>query len=210
MAGNLIGEPFLSYVNDQIKIRQEVHGKRNRSIQEIQYLNSRNAWIKLASGVSIEQKRLNLLKGNPLLDNIHKGQDLAINYVLFNGLTRMGSTTMSQKEFEEDGKTVIKDVATNTFNQQQRSGVSGLNRAYGVGGTDQFGYSPMPGIIDMDFKCLNRGSIKKATLNIKAHNKNQFDVIDVLYLRLGYSVFLEWGYDKYIDNSGNLQNMGDT
>ena len=82
MAGNLIGEPFLFYVNDQIKIRQEVHGKRNRSIQEIQYLNSRNVWIKLASAVFVEQKRLDLLKnqndrGNPLLDNVTTGQDLA-------------------------------------------------------------------------------------------------------------------------------------
>ena len=65
----------------------------------------------------------------------------------------------------------------------------------------------MPGIVDMDFKCLNRGSIKKASLNIKAHNKNQFDVIDVLYLRLGYSVFLEWGYDKYLDNKNEIQRI---
>ena len=68
----------------------------------------------------------------------------------------------------------------------------------------------MPGITDMDFKCLNRGSIKKATLNIKAHNKNQFDMIDVLYLRLGYSVMLEWGYDKYINNKGTLVQQGPT
>jgi hypothetical protein len=223
MAGNLLGEPFRDYVNEQIKVRQEVHGKKNnRTTQDIQYLNSRNAWIKLASGVSIEEKRLDLLKrqndrGNPLLNNIRTGQDLAIQYVLFNGLTRFGSSKIEvssgnlteEQAAAEDYEKYLPSKTINTFKQIQRAGVGGSNGAYGVGGTD-FGYSPMPGIIDMDHKCLNRGSIKKTTLNIKAHNKNQFDILDVLYLRLGYSVFLEWGYDKYLDNDGNLKQMGDT
>ena len=205
MAGNLIGEPFEDYVNKQIKRRQKIQGESNRSLDEIQYLSNRNAWIKLASGVSISSSRMDLLKknGNALITdaNITTGQDLAQNYVLFNGLT----------EFSPNFIGVDQEITE--FNQQQRAGVRGLannpNPAYGVGGTD-FGYSPMPGITDMEFRCLNRGSIKKATLNIKAHNRDQFDIIDVLYLRLGYSVFIEWGYDKYIDNSGNLQQMNET
>ena len=68
----------------------------------------------------------------------------------------------------------------------------------------------MPGIMDADIKDLNRGSIKKATLNIVAHNRNQFEVIDALYLRLGFSVMLEWGVDKYLDNSSKLETMGST
>ena len=99
MAGNLIGEPFRSYVNEQIKARQEIHGKTNRTTKEIQYLNSRNAWIKLASAVFVEQKRLDLLEGNPLLNGIHKGQDLAINNVSSNDfLTVAGlSSTICEK-----------------------------------------------------------------------------------------------------------------
>ena len=226
--GNLLGQPFEDYVNGQISARQKVHGKKNRSTKDIQYLNSRNAWIKLASGVSIKQNRLDLLKanGNDLINNIHPGQDLAIKNVLFNGLVQVGRSSSTTKEVQTPNMEIDftnlnlknlygKDTTTTqttyntTFNQRQRSGIKGSNRAYGVGGTD-FGYSPMPGIIDMDFKCLNRGSIKKTTLNIKCHNRNQFDVIDALYLRLGYSVFLEWGYDKYIDNNGDLKQMEDT
>lgn len=172
---NLLGEPFDDYVNDQIDARQKLHGKPTREPDELRYLNGRNAWIKLASGVELNQNRLKLLKGNPLVSQEGEGDTLAKQNVLFNGLS--------------------------DNNGNQRSGISGPNRAYGVGGVEQFGYSPMPGIIDMDFKCLNRGSIKKATLNIKAHNRNQFDVIDVLYMRLGYSVLLEWGYDKYLTNA---------
>lgn len=181
---NLLGEPFDDYVSEQVSARQKLHGKPLRSPSELKYLNGRNAWVKLASGVELSENRLKLLKGNPLVNQEGEGDTLAKQNVLFNGLS--------------DNK------------GNQRSGISGPNRAYGVGGIEQFGYSPMPGIINMDFKCLNRGSIKKATLSIKAHNRNQFDVIDVLYMRLGYSVLLEWGFDKYLDNNMKVQNTQET
>ena len=203
--GNLLGEPFNRYISDQIYVRQEVHGKKlNRTSSDIAYLNSRNAWVKLASGVSLEEKRLKLLRDrdNPMVDNVSPGQDLATKNVLFNGLTSLGSSTLQDP-------TDITSIDTFKYNQQQKSGIKGPNKAYGVGGND-FGYSPMPGIISVNVRDLNRGSIKKATLNIKCHNKNQLDVIDVLYMRLGYTVLLEWGYDKYLNSLGVLENMDTT
>ena len=201
--GNLLGEPFRKYVRNQIIERQKIHAKTvGRSMNDIKYLNSRNAWVKLASGVSLDQKRFDLLKGNPMIEGVKLGQDLAVKNVLFNGLASFGSSTL-----EDPDNITSKD--TFNYNLQQRSGITGTNKAYGVGGKD-FGYSPMPGIIDVDVKDLNRGSIKKATINIKCHNRNQLDIIDILYMRLGYTVFLEWGYDKYIDGEGNFQNMETT
>ena len=51
--GNLLGEPFRKYVRNQIIERQKIHAKTvGRSMNDIKYLNSRNAWVKLASGVS--------------------------------------------------------------------------------------------------------------------------------------------------------------
>ena len=38
-------------------------------------------------------------------------------------------------------------------------------------------------------------------INIKAYNTTQFNIIDLLYLRLGYTVLLEWGHSIYINNS---------
>ena len=224
--GNLLGEPFKDYVSNQINDRQAVHGKVNRTVEELQYLNSRNAWIKLASGTSFEQKRLDLLKKNkgdqeenPLLIGVAPGQDLAIRNVLFNGLSSFGKSqlysptqTLSNEDAAKENYETLLEKPS--FRQVQRAGISGANRAYGVGGTGQHGYSPMPGIMDADIKDLNRGSIKKATINIKAHNRNQFDVIDALYLRLGYTVMLEWGVDKYLDGlksgNGDVESMGTT
>lgn len=201
--GNLLGEPFRKYVRNQIIERQKIHAKTvGRSMDDIKYLNSRNAWVKLASGVSLDQRRFDLLKGNPMVEGVKLGQDLAVKNVLFNGLASFGSSTL-----EDPNEVKSKD--TFNYNLQQRSGITGTNKAYGVGGKD-FGYSPMPGIIDVDVKDLNRGSIKKAIINIKCHNRNQLDIIDILYMRLGYTVFLEWGHDKYIDGEGNFQNMETT
>ena len=55
--GNLIGEPFLKYVNEQIELRQSVYGsgllQQERSPEYIAYLNARTSWVKLASSVII-------------------------------------------------------------------------------------------------------------------------------------------------------------
>jgi hypothetical protein len=81
------------------------------------------------------------------------------------------------------------------------TGAGGLS-GYGLGGTN-FGINPMPGIISAEIKTENMGSLKSATVQIKANNRNQFDIIDILYLRLGYSVLLEWGNSNYFNNDGS-------
>jgi len=81
------------------------------------------------------------------------------------------------------------------------TGVGGLS-GYGLGGTN-FGINPMPGILSAEIKTENMGSLKSATVQIKANNRNQFDIIDILYLRLGYSVLLEWGNSNYFNNDGS-------
>ena len=216
---NLLGKPFRKYVNDTVTSRQITSGiKENRSLEIISALNSRNAWIKFASAVFIDQNRLNILNqsyegGNPLLEGITPGLDLSLNYVLQGGLVSKGNVSpgASDEIFNafsgSDEASFRKLVKNNTkFKTTHRSGILGYqsNPAYGVGGIE-FGYSPMPGITNMELTDLNRGSIKKSTLNIKCHNRAQFDIIDVLYLRLGYTVCLEWGWNHYleIDASGN-------
>ena len=55
----------------------------------------------------------------------------------------------------------------------------GLNDAYNVGDFSQ-GYRPMPGIVSMESKNRNRGSIRETTIQIKAYDKQQFNIIDSL------------------------------
>ena len=83
---NLLGDGFSNYVRKQINNRQKVHGKQNRSNKEIAYLNSRTAWIKVVSGVSVDNSRLKMLG---LQGSIPEGLDLAKKFVLFNGTSEV-------------------------------------------------------------------------------------------------------------------------
>jgi hypothetical protein len=255
MKGNLLGEPFNLNVSRQIDVRQQVYGSGfsgPRSPEQIQYLNNRNSWLKMASSVYVVGDQTNedlQLKqrtgkkdanGNPILkdlnfdfdldddceaDGIKRLKDIGIpnpeNFignllaqqtVLFNTLSTVNPSDAPRAVDPETGA-FDRDASTSgTYNF--RSGVTNSsalwnNNSYGLGGTD-FGLSPAPGLIDAKIECVNRGSIRKASVTLKAFNKFQFELIELVYMRLGFSVMLEWGWDKYIANDGTYQKTENT
>jgi hypothetical protein len=87
---------------------------------------------------------------------------------------------------------------------------SGFPSDYSLGNVGVYGYMPSFGIESVDVQHLNNGSLRKANIKIKVFGKNQFDIINVLYLRLGYTMLLEWGNGTYLNNSGGYSKMGST
>lgn len=81
------------------------------------------------------------------------------------------------------------------------------NNAYGFMGTE-FGFTAMPGLLDATITSRNMGSLREATVNIRANSEEQFKLIDNLYCRIGYSMFLEWGNSVYFNNKGEYTRMG--
>jgi zinc D-Ala-D-Ala carboxypeptidase len=75
---------------------------------------------------------------------------------------------------------------------------------YGYGGTDE-GLKPMPGITSFDIKSKNMGSLREATVTIRANSAEQFKMIDNLYCRIGYTMFIEWGNSLYFNNEGEYR-----
>jgi hypothetical protein len=211
MNGNIIGEPFDEFVQDQIGVRQSNQfGGYNtlRTNDQLQYLNNRNAWVKLASSVDVLEGDILIddgvinLKSTKLrkigIENPEKypGSKLAESAILFNTLS---SYTNSTSPLNSTRAGISNN--TNLWND---------SFAYGIGGTD-YGIQPPPGIIGATVDSLNRGSIRKANITLKAHNKFQFDVIELLYLRLGFTMMLEWGWDRYLDNeTGTIQPVRNT
>ena len=228
--GNLLGQPFYKYVNKQVEVRQKVYGsgfsgtettsnRRNASYN--QYLNSRSAWLKMASSVVIMDKKeiteetvegdkntytdpggvrfLEKLK----LPKSYMGINLAREAVLFSGLQGTGNIIPST----EEDPLASSFKGNTTF--KQRVGIAkgqkawNLDSAYGLGGRE-YGQQPMPGITNFSIKSLNRGSLKRAEVSIKANNKYQFELLETLYLRLGYSMMIEWGYSHYLPNTGGM------
>ena len=201
--GNIIGEGFNNYVRKQIRYRQKLHGSLNdRSLKDLTYLNGNSSWIKMASSTIITDDRgIERLKELELSNEIGKGVDLAKNFVLFNGTSRLifdNASNLSGGFVQKGG---IKENKPYTKVK--------TNKAYGVGGLE-FGQQPMPGITDLTIQAINKGSLRKATIKLKAYNKQQLAILDVLYLRLGFTVLVEFGNSHYLDNKGKVSKMGST
>ena len=202
MVGNILGVPVDEWVSNEIARRQLIHGtgidgnKRSSKIQN--YLNNRQPWIKLASGVNlINTKRLTDVTANDVGAGITKtlaqnytGKKLAENFVLFNTFSALEGNSYAFRKGVKNSKAVLDLLA-------QYGGVGSVNQ----------GLQPTPGIIDISVNHINRGSIKKAKVKLKAYNKIQFAIVELLYLRLGFTVMLEWGWDK---NSRTLEDVGST
>ena len=205
--GKIIGEPFREYVANQIIRRQITHGSGTaggeRTVKDLSYLNSKTAWVKLASGISITDERI----GTEKINLGYSGTKLARRFVLFNGVSDLhagqANKQMIQRGTSPDGTGNIWDLHNGVYNVTPRA-------ANGPTPISEFGLNPMPGITSVDVKSLNRGSIKRATVNITCYTPEQFQIIDLLYLRIGYTMFLEWGNSLYLANNGEFQNMGYT
>ena len=181
---NIIGENFYKYVAEQVNARQKVHGKRNRSASELLYLNSKTSWVKLISSVKItDSKRLTNLN----IPSTYAGTELAKNFILFNGTSNTENALFSGID------------RTNSFVSKY---------AYGIGG-NEMGLRPMPGISSIDVKNRNRGSIREATVNFKVWNRVQLEIVDLLYLRLGFPILLEWGNSVIVNNDGTIDTKPD-
>jgi len=199
---NVFGEGFPKEIIEQIKQRQKHYGSSNRSPNELAYLNSKTGWCKLVSSVDITQRtnddgvvvdsvealeeRLKLIG----ITREYSGNNLAKEFVLFNGTSIQNSNGVSQRSGLATDKSIIND------------------NVYGLGGLE-FGLSPMPGIMSAEIKTLNKGSIKESTVQIKVFNRIQFQIIETLYLRLGYPVLLEWGHSSYFSNDDTFYNGSD-
>jgi predicted chitinase len=180
---NIVGEGIDPIISEQIRIRQRVYGSINRSIEQLEYLNARTAFAKLVSSVNITDKfNPTSAELKAILGRI-QGNNLAKDFVLFNG-TQDADTVAGRAGIARNGSIIN-------------------NNAYGLGGLE-FGIRPMPGIVSATTKTENRGSLRTTTISIKAWNRVQFEIIDLLYLRLGYSVLFEFGNTIYFENDGRF------
>lgn len=185
----LTGESFNPIINDQIEARHKVYGNINKTSQDISYLYSNTSWVRLVSSVNIEKDKLkNNIAFNALElnEDIKTSNNLAKYYVLFGG-TRSDSP-----------------IFTKFWGEQINN--SPYPRTYGIGGSKNLGgIRPMPGITSANIKVEPGGSVKTVTVNIKANNIFQFNIIDLLYMKVGYHMLIEWGHSKILKNDRNYE-----
>lgn len=183
---NIIGDNFSPDLVKQIETRQQKLGKSKLDTEDIIYNNSRNAWLRVASSVEIKDFDKTGLGGEY---NTVGAKD----FILFGGVTGINGPSSTLQPIATTTNDIINDQ---------------IIAQYGIGNHTKWGFDPPPSVTSMEIQALNKGSIRKATLMLTAHNPDQFRIIELLYLRLGFSILVEWGHNMYYDNDGNLQSMG--
>jgi hypothetical protein len=178
---SIFKDTFKEGVKNQLKARQKAIFERTPDA--IQYFNARNSWIRMTSAVNIGVDDGSLTPGV---------STLAKNYVLLGGTL---------------------------YNGKLRSGVGTDNKAYSLNSTtvnpdgtvkqekNRLGIRPMPGITSIDVKSKSAyGSLREVVVNFNCWDIRQLEELELLYMRPGYSVLVEWGWVPYLDNNGKLQN----
>ena len=206
--GNIIGENFNQSVRRQIITRQnKLRDKSDPNVNLV--FNSSTAFLRLSSCVNLntggEGANNNIQQeeiirqaeqiSEALGDNTLKGSDLAKRAILWSGLSSYNKTQKGDSSYSTlITKSGINNNPDSIWN----------NNAYGFGGND-LGYRPMPGLTGATVSYYNMGALKKATIQAKVFNVTQLEIIDVLYMRLGYNILLEWGHTQYFDNNSIKQ-----
>jgi len=68
------------------------------------------------------------------------------------------------------------------------------------------GFRPMPGITGVNIKSINKfGLLKEATVTYNCWDVSQLEELEMLFMRPGYSVLLEWGHSLYYTTEINWQ-----
>lgn len=189
---NILGQPFAPWVTEQINVRQTSLGNSsNLTNTNLISQYSKTPWLRLASTVNItevDEGVYSKLTSYGIDGELIKGDLVAKNFILFGGTSNDSGSL---------------GVGLNSSNQL-------YNGAYGWGGISDGegmtrGYVPMPGITNATVNYYNNGALSKATINMKCYSRNQLALLDVLYMRPGYNLLLEFGHTVYLNNKGELE-----
>lgn len=182
---NILGVQLPPWLYDQMVERSKQTSLDSRSSNDnVRYLAGKTAWVRLVSSVN--------------LINDSDRRYFSDNY----GLTLPKADSLARQFTLFAGSSLYLNDQTNIL----RSGIYDSNNpsrtaAYGVLGETEiksFGYRPMPGLVSVNIATQGRlGSVRAATINFKCWDKLQLDIMDALYFKLGYTMFLEWGHTYF-------------
>ena len=174
-------------------------------------LRIREAIIKQGNNPSIANSRTKVAKGAFFTNTVHKqcvirmmsGVDIIDESLLETG---------ESKETNNLSKRFILQGGTLPYLHTSRKGFGKSGGAYGdkfirSNAGDGYGIVPMPGIVDAEIKTTTAyGSLRQAKVNFVCHNRRQLSALEILYMRPGMPVLLEWQWSPFIDNSGKINN----
>ena len=185
MAGSNHGAPVNESVATQLAKRKAIIEKQTgRTPEDLLYMNAKTGWIKLSSSVNTlsDDEVASLITGTDPKD-IQGSNRLAGYNILMGGVLRPDRGLRQGID------------TTGDYNE---------NAAYN-NRKESTGIRPMPGITSMTVKSKNTyGTLREADVKFSVWTLEDFEIMEQIYLRPGFSVLLEWGHSMYIDNDGIL------
>ena len=201
----VLGTPVFPFVIDQLKTRSDNNSRDTRDASNLIYLANKTGWFRIVSSVRMPE-----FIGDNFLN--------IFNAPNFSFTTQDRSKTY--KHFKDQYPDLIKDedslakqfvlfAGTSAYNKENQEFKYDLrDNSYGILGDEEikaYGRRPMPGITSVQIDTQGAlGSIRAATINFKVWDKDQLDIIDALYFKLGYTMLLEWGNTFYY-KTGNSE-----
>lgn len=89
---------------------------------------------------------------------------------------------------------------------QNQAGIGGLYRQ-----TTSRGYRPIPGIKDVSIKSKGTyGALRETTVGFTVWSLEDLDTLELVYLRPGFSMLLEWGHTCYFNNANEFKRASST
>lgn len=196
MAEERIGSSISEKIVEQIEARKKIVGKRDgRTNDELLYLNGRSAWIRLSSGVNTltDEEAEQLRRQESRLDI--KGSSILAGYNILQGGVLNPNRTIRQGI----------DLSPSTAEDTIADKAAYRNRV------DTTGIRPMPGITGMTIASKNTfGTLREAEVKISVWTLQDFEMIERIYLRPGFTMLLEWGHTIYVNNQGAIQKIPPT
>jgi len=169
---SIFNSTFPKYVAGQITARKEmVNKKTNRGSDFMQFTTAKNSWVRMVS-----------------MTNVNNSDSLSKQWVLYGGVPIKGTNDLRYGVGNGGNNGVYFSDLNNDPKQSSSN-------------DKPYGYRPMPGITSV--QSINKGtfgSLRQTTVKFICWDKYQLTQLEKLYMRPGFSVFVEWGWSLYIDH----------
>jgi hypothetical protein len=162
----------------QGQLKARQNSLKKRDVTSIKYLNSRNAWIKMSSSVNI------------VTPTSPKGSSsLADSYQLKGGILSP------------------QGLRAGVFNPNNLNATYDTNTP--LGEPHLRGLRPMPGINSIDIRSKSAyGSLREVVVKFQCWDIKQLEDLELLYMRPGYTVLVEWGWTPYLQSNDAGNQLG--
>ena len=209
---NALGVRIPQWIIRQLDKRSEQLSVENQgsttSNENLLFRANRSAWIRMVSSVDLIDPEKLSKKVPKFIANYVSSQGLDINkakrYFQDLGIDIKNASDLAKK-FVLQGGVSAYTTENGNFSYNLRDGFPDAYNVAGNTEVENYGYRPMPGITSVRVQTQGKlGSIRAAEIQLKVWDKAQLDIIDALYFKLGYTMFLEWGHTNYYKENGEF------